>query len=115
MAKVKVGGAEFYKLMKIETVKPNRLKMELEFADDMLYAQSSNQNATLKLRWLHGATAKNLKASYEVLLAPVKTSFKGYENFNFDDPRKDFQTEAKTVFERVSINLIYALSFLFPL
>ncbi len=99
LARVKVGGTEFNKQMKIETVKPNRLKMELDFADDKLYAINGPQKASLKVRWLHGATARNLKASYEVLLAPIRTSFKGYENFNFDDPRKSYETEVQSIFD----------------
>ena len=99
LAKVKVGGTEFNKQMKIETVKPNRLKMELNFADDKLYATNNSQKASLQIRWLHGATARNLKASYEVLLASVRTSFKGYENFNFDDPGKTYESEVKSIFD----------------
>ena len=98
-AKVKVGGTDFYKQIKIETVKPNRLKMELDFVDDKLYASNGPQKASIRVRWLHGATARNLKVSYEVLLAPIKTSFKGYENFNFDDPRKAYTTEVQTIFD----------------
>ena len=33
-AKVSVGGANFYKGLKIETVKPNRLKIKIDFDDE---------------------------------------------------------------------------------
>ncbi|MCG8306381.1 MAG: MG2 domain-containing protein [Cytophagales bacterium] len=99
LAKVKVGGAAFTKQVKIETVKPNRLKVELKFDEDKLYADQGTQYGNLKVRWLHGAVAKNLKASYEVLLVPTKTSFKGYEDVTFDDPSKEFRPENEPVFE----------------
>lgn len=98
-AKVKVGGAEFYKQLKIETVKPNRLKIDLKFEGDKLYSDAGTQYANLNVRWLHGAVAKNLKVGYEVMLTPIKTSFKNYENLIFDDPSKEFITESEPVFE----------------
>ncbi|MCK5700421.1 MAG: hypothetical protein KAI29_04685, partial [Cyclobacteriaceae bacterium] len=97
-AKIKVGGASFYKQIKIETVKPNRLKINLKFDEDRLYADQGTQYGNLNVRWLHGAVAKNLKASYEVLLAPTKTTFKNYEDVTFDDPSKSFTTESEQIF-----------------
>src|SRR5690606_29792040 len=60
-AKVSVGGATFYKTLKIETVKPNRLKIKVDFENEIL---SNNQPlaGTLDVKWLHGAVGKNLKA-----------------------------------------------------
>lgn len=99
LAKVKVGGAVFSKQVKIETVKPNRLKVELKFDEDRLYADQGTQYGNLNVRWLHGAVAKNLKANYEVLLVPSKTTFKSYEDVTFDDPTKEFTSENEPVFE----------------
>jgi hypothetical protein len=99
LAKVKVGGATFSKQIKIETVKPNRLKIDLKFDEDKLYEDRGTQYANLNVRWLHGAIARNLKASYEVLLVPTKTTFKNYEDVTFDDPSKEFITETEQIFE----------------
>ncbi len=99
MAKVKVGGASFSKQIKIETVKPNRLKINLKFDEDRLYADQGTQYGNLNVRWLHGAIAKNLKASYEVLLVPTKTTFQKYEDVTFDDPSKEFISENEQIFE----------------
>ncbi len=98
-AKVKVGGASFSKRIKIETVKPNRLKINLKFDDDKLYASGGYQHGKLEVRWLHGAIAKNLRARYELLLVPTKTTFRNYENVTFDDPSKEFISESKQIFE----------------
>ncbi|MFC2125106.1 alpha-2-macroglobulin, partial [Bacteroidota bacterium] len=57
------------------------------------------QHGNLNVRWLHGAIARNLRATYEVLLVPVKTTFKGYEHMVFDDPSKEFFTESQPCYE----------------
>lgn len=99
IAKVKVGGASFSKQIKIETVKPNRLKINLKFDEDRLYADQGSQYGNLNVRWLHGAIARNLKASYEVLLVPTKTTFRKYEDVTFDDPSKEFFSESEEIFK----------------
>ena len=98
-AKVKVGGVSFQKRIKIETVKPNRLKINLTFDDEKLYVGNDMQYANLKVRWLHGAITRNLKVRYEAMLKPIKTTFKKYEGYVFDDPSKEFITESEVVFE----------------
>ena len=64
-AKVSVGSASFRKPIKIETVKPNRLKVKLDFGQESLRASDDKIRATLSSRWLHGATAGNLKATVD--------------------------------------------------
>ena len=75
-AKVSVGGATFYKGLKVETVKPNRLKIKVDFKDEVL-SGSSALNGTLNVNWLHGAPAKNVKQKLKQNLAmhiqPLKT------------------------------------------
>ena len=98
-ATAKVGGATFSKTIKIETIKPNRLKINLAFEKERFTANDKNVSGDLNVRWLSGATAKNLKAEYELLLKPMKTTFKGYANFSFDDHAKDFNSSKELVFE----------------
>ena len=99
LAKAKVGGATFTKKVKIEAIKPNRLKVKLEFDKERFTANDRYVNGDLNVRWLTGATAGNLKAEYELILSPVKTKFKGYPNYSFDDESKDFYSERKVVYE----------------
>ncbi len=98
LAKVVVGGAQFTKTIKIETIKPNRLKINLNFPLNLLKSTES-QTADLTVAWLHGAVAKNLKADVTVMLAHKKTSFNNYADYNFDDPTKGFESEEYTVFD----------------
>ncbi|KAB2871351.1 MAG: hypothetical protein F9K37_03535 [Bacteroidales bacterium] len=68
-ATVKVGGAVFNKTLKVETIKPNRLKINFDL--DKI-PSSGNISASLNSKWLHGATAGNLKAIYEVTTSKTK-------------------------------------------
>lgn len=95
--KVKVGGTEFTRQLKIETVKPNRLKLNLDFGTDRF--TSPDIDGTLEVKWLHGAPGRNLKAEYEVLLVSQTTTFKSFPDFNFDDPSRDFYSESQVIFE----------------
>ncbi len=97
-AQVKVGSASFSKQLKIEAVKPNRLKVKLDFGEDQLTAAKANVTAKLSARWLHGATAGNLKATIDMSAMPATTQFKGYPNFSFDDPSKEFSATTEEIF-----------------
>lgn len=97
-AVVKAGGAEFRQRVKVESVKPNRLKIDLTF-DRKVITRQPPTRANLSSEWLHGATARNLKADVSVKLSAAKTRFTGWDGYNFDDQAKRFDTEEKTLFE----------------
>ncbi|MBP7496847.1 MAG: hypothetical protein KA792_04200 [Bacteroidales bacterium] len=96
-ARVKAGSAIFNKTIKIETVMPNRLKINLDFGKTQLFKGSSN-TARLSARWLHGAIAKNLKTDVEVTLSQTITQFSKFPNYIFDDPSRNFSSETNTIF-----------------
>ena len=98
-ARVKVGGAEFNQTVRIETVKPNRLKINLDFGVDKLTAGNNNISGDLQVDWLHGAPGRNLKAEFEVILTKAETKFQKYPDYTFDDPSRNFNSEAQTIFE----------------
>jgi len=98
-AVVRVGGASFNKRIKIETVKPNRLKIALDFNRTPLQAKDNSQVGTIEAKWLHGADASNLKAKVKVTLAGSVTKFEGFNQYTFDDPSKKYWPSEKTVFD----------------
>ncbi|MFN3839509.1 MAG: alpha-2-macroglobulin family protein [Cyclobacteriaceae bacterium] len=98
-ARVKVGGTEFTQPVKIEMVKPNRLKINLDFGVDKITAGSSNLSGKLNVKWLHGAPGKNLRAEFEVLLTRGETKFQRYPDYTFEDPSLEFYSEAQPVFD----------------
>jgi uncharacterized protein YfaS (alpha-2-macroglobulin family) len=99
MARVHVGNRVFTQKLKIETVKPNRLKIYLAFGADKLSRRSKDSTAELQVKWLHGAIAKNLRAKIDVTVNQVTTEFKGYKEYCFDDPLRAVYTDQQTVFE----------------
>lgn len=99
LAKVKVGGAVFTKSIKIETVKPNRLKINLDFGKKVLKSNEKTQAASLEVKWLHGAPARNLKANISLRLTPRRTKFKGYEEYLFEDGTKEFYADENVIFD----------------
>ncbi|MBK6264398.1 hypothetical protein JKA74_05065 [Marivirga sp. S37H4] len=98
LCKVRAGSAEFSKIIKIETIKPNRLKIDLDFEKEILKKSEGNY-ADLSVRWMHGAVAMNLKAEFEMSVRPTATKFKDYFGYNFDDPAKEFYAESKMIFD----------------
>lgn len=99
LGRVKVGGTEFTQPVKIEMVKPNRLKINLDFGVDKLTADNSTISGNLKVNWLHGAPGKNLRAQFEVLLTKGTTKFDQYSEYIFDDPSVDFYSESMPVYD----------------
>lgn len=99
IASVKAGGASFEKTIRIETVKPNRIKIALDFGKAELSAADEPISATLAASWLHGAPAGNLQAKIEAQLRSGKTTFEGYKDYVFDDPARSFDSQPVIVFE----------------
>jgi alpha-2-macroglobulin len=95
-ARIKVGGTEFNQTIKIETIKPNRLKINLDFGTERLVKQ--DVKGTLDVKWLHGAPGRNLKAEFEVMLTRTATQFKKYPNHIFEDPSRNFYSETVPIY-----------------
>lgn len=95
---VKVGGTSFYKSLRIETVKPNRLKVRLQ-TDSIIDASKGVFSGLLTSQWLHGAPASNLKADVELSLSRSEVPFSGYGKYVFNNPLFKFETERHKIFE----------------
>ncbi len=98
LAKVKVGGAVFTKSIRIETIMPNRLKINLDYKKDKIYSNDLSLNSPLSINWLHGAPGKNLETKIDVSLSQLTTEFKGYKGYTFDNPAQNFYSETQTIF-----------------
>jgi alpha-2-macroglobulin len=110
-AMVSVGGAKYYKSIKIETIKPNRLKIKNSFRNPILSSSHSN-TSNLEVTWLHGAIAKNLNVEMQAKFSQQSTTFKNYPKYVFDDLVRQFSTEEINVFSgkldangRASVNI----------
>ncbi len=88
-AMISVGGAKFSKTIKVETIKPNRLKVHLDFKEDIITA-SGNLEGNAKVTWLHGAPARNLTIKTDATIRSSSSSFTTYPTYNFIDPIRSF-------------------------
>lgn len=98
-AYVKVGGTAFHKSLRVETVKPNRLKINLKLPEEVLMASDKEIRTTLSSAWLTGAKASRLKAKVEMSLSKVYTQFKDYGQYIFNNPATEFSSSRKEVFD----------------
>ncbi|MEM9650116.1 MAG: MG2 domain-containing protein, partial [Bacteroidota bacterium] len=101
-AKVSVGGAQFHKSLKIATIKPNRLKVAIDFEDDILTANEISKGKA-SVEWLHGAPARNLKVDINAKLQNSTSTFSGYDGYIFYDPVRSFN-EIESQFINANLN-----------
>jgi len=95
---VSVGNNSFAKTVKVETVKPNRLKINLDLGGDQITYENRAVKGKLNVKWLTGLTGSNLKAETELRLVETNTTFNGYAQYEFDDAGKSFYDDPKQIF-----------------
>lgn len=98
-AKFKAGGATFTKNLKIETVTPNRIKINFDLGGKKYLGNGRASAAALSAKWLFGTPAQNLKAKVDINLSKGETSFPNFKDYSFDNPIVQFDNQLKTVFE----------------
>ena len=98
-AVVRAGGNSFDQALRIESIVPNRLKMDLAVPEEGLRLDGESLKTSLQAQWLTGATAASLKATVQVKLASTKTAFAAYDGYFFDDVSRTFSQEPRTIFE----------------
>jgi len=98
-AKVITGGAHFQKTIRIETVKPNRIKIDLKFAETPLRLSGGSGEVKLTAAWLHGAPAANLKANVEASFSLRKDGFPRFKDYLFRDAENTQTANTAVVFD----------------
>ena len=98
-AKVSVGNTVFNKSVKVEAIKPNRLKIDLDLGEETIPYDDRYISFTLSANWLTGIKGSNLKIETALVLSQVNTSFDGYDNYEFDDQTKRYTSDKGVVFE----------------
>src|SRR5690606_3164674 len=99
VAKVSVGGAVLQKTLKIETVMPNRLTIDLDFGGRDVLDKGSATPVNLSAKWLFGAEVQGLKDRVEAAITPVRTTFDDLHGYTFDDPTRSFTRESEVLFD----------------
>ena len=99
-AYVKVGGSAFHKSLRIETIKPNRLKVDLDLGGNVLVG-GSRTSAQLASSWLTGVPASGLRAHSTMTLSRGASSFKGFDGYIFRNPAASFEASEHELFRTV--------------
>ena len=100
-ARVKVGGAVFSRTIRVETIKPNRIKAKIDFKSDLLTKTQLHSPINIQANWLHGSPAKNLKMKVLMTLKPAPTSFDKFQNYQFLFPHSKYVSEESEVYNGV--------------
>lgn len=95
-AHFKLGSQVFSKRLRVETVKPNRLK--IDFEPSSLCSMSKGDKVSLSARRLNGMIEKGLKAEVSARLYPSYTTFKGFGDYCFDSDANEFKGVSRVVF-----------------
>ncbi len=97
-AKIAVGNSVFTKTIKVETIKPNRLKINLDLGDETISYNDRSINSNMSVNWLTGIKGVNLKTETDLVLSSVNTTFDGYNNYEFDDLTKRYEADKGTIY-----------------
>ncbi len=100
-AVARLGQRYFDTPIRVEAIKPNRLKIDLTLPEQV--SANRAEPVTLFTQWLNGATASNLKADVKVRSRAMTTRFDGLDAFQFDDATRALGSEPFTAFD-ASVN-----------
>ncbi len=82
-AKVTVGNASFSRRIRVKTVVPNRLKINIIPENKRFSHKETNPEIVLNVSWLHGDPAAGQRVVAEQSLRDEPLQFPGYEGFSF--------------------------------
>lgn len=99
LARISVGGATFERIIKIETVMPNRLKIDLDFGGKKVLVANRDAEVGLSAQWLFGTPVQHFKAVVTANASRVNTSFPDFKGYVFDDPTQSYYPEEMVVFD----------------
>jgi len=97
-ARVQVGGAVFTQPVRVETIMPNRLEVDLAVDADVISGLHPAVPVRLSARWLHGAPARDLNADVELRLQADRDGFAAHPGYVFDDPTRRVPDGGEQVF-----------------
>ncbi|MBK7096441.1 MAG: hypothetical protein IPH57_15820 [Saprospiraceae bacterium] len=97
LAKVTIGNMVFTERIKIETVKPNRMKIKVDFRQKEKL--SLNEEGKIDVKYLNGLSPSGSSATINLFLKKKETTFKSFESYVFDDLASNFSNTEQTVFE----------------
>ncbi len=95
-AKFKIGTSVITKMLRVETVKPNRLEINLNLPE--VISINHPDKVTLNSKWLNGLKANGLKAEIDAKVRMGETNFKNFAEYTFVDETNEFSPEEISVY-----------------
>lgn len=96
----RIGGLTFRKTLRVEAIKPNRLAIQMEFANDKIIGKGvSTAPVKVSTRWLNGAQTSNQKAITEVKMYNGNSGFNTFADYAFSDKSRYFEPVNETLFD----------------
>lgn len=95
-AKFKIGTSVITKMLRVETVKPNRLEINLNLPE--VISINHPDRVTLNSKWLNGLKANGLKAEIDAKVRKGETNFKNFAEYTFVDETNEFSPEEISVY-----------------
>ena len=95
-ARVKLGGNTWQKEIKIESIVPNRLFVNLEPTS---YLKNGENDIILSSQWLHGAKASGLKAEIDVRYVVDSNPFKDFKQYSFVAEHDNFSSTSERLWQ----------------
>ena len=95
---VTAGGQTWYKTVKIETVKPNNIAIDLKL-NDLPSVPASSIRGDITARWLVGNPARDLEVRVDAELFKGRTSFDSYKGYVFEDRSRSFSGQDVQLFK----------------
>jgi len=89
------GASIFEKDVRIETIKPNRLKTNWIIPKEFENSLGKNTKVSVESKWLHGSPAASLEANIQAQIRLLSPEFKEYKDYSWLDP--EVSKEVKTV------------------
>ena len=93
------GSKKFYHTLHIETVVPERLKINLETPKQNLFYTDKTLEVKMNSIYLFGNPAASLDAEITVSLSSVEKSFKKYSDYIFSDQTSRFERITSSIFK----------------
>lgn len=98
---ISAGGSKFTKQLKIETVKPNNILIDMALNDKPVLPARSVKG-TVSGKWLVGLPAAGLETRIESTLSKTSTKFAKYPKYKFEDASRVFEVQTKEIFKGVT-------------
>ncbi|MCH8495227.1 MAG: hypothetical protein LAT57_06290, partial [Balneolales bacterium] len=98
MVRARAGGAVFSRNINIETIMPNRLKIDLNLDDEELTGEKVTLAGEIQSEWLHGAIAGGLQTDIQLSLREGTLGFTAHPGYRFSDPLISLESAQNEIF-----------------